>query len=96
MDHSHFQNVIGNELVDELQEIDIHDSVDGVFAHGNYVNGALVWQAGVLDRTIPKSLYLTEKPNFFGDLEWPITGADLLPNAGKIPAQMRFEEREAH
>ena len=94
-DYSHFQNVVGNELVDANQVIEIHDSVEDTFLHGNYVNGALTWHPDVADRTIPNSLYLTEKPGFFGDLNWPVTGADLVPGTGKIPAQIRFEERDA-
>lgn len=91
-DHSHAQNVIGNELIAEDQEIDIHRSVERTFVHGNYVNGKLMWDPNVADRVIPNSFYLKAKPDFFGDLPWPVTGADLIPNAGKIPAQVRFEE----
>jgi hypothetical protein len=96
MDHSHAQNVIGNELIAEDQGIDIRDSVERIFVHGNYVDGALIWSRDVADRAIPSSFYLKGKPDFFGDLSWPITGADLIPNAGKIPAQIRFEENYAH
>ena len=95
MDHSHFQNVIGNELVSEKQDIEIHDSVEGSFVHGNFIHGAMTWRADVGDRTLPTSLYLTEKPDFFGDLAWPVTGADLLPDAGKIPAELRFKKHSS-
>lgn len=92
-DHSHAQNVIGNEFLTNDQRIDIQESVQNTFLHGNYVNGVVNWHPNVSDKTIPISLYLTEKPGFFGDVPWPIIGADLIPNAGKIPAQIRFEKQ---
>jgi hypothetical protein len=93
-DHSHFQNVVGNELLDEAQEIAIHSSVNGTYVQGNYVNNAVIWNDEVSDQKIPNSLYLLKKPDFFGDIKWPIMGADLIPQAGKIPAQIRFEKMD--
>ncbi|MGA1197375.1 MAG: glycosyl hydrolase family 28-related protein [Candidatus Latescibacterota bacterium] len=93
-DHSHFQNVVGNELLDEAQEIAIHSSVHGTYVQGNYVNNAVIWNDEVSDQKIPNSLYLLKKPDFFGDIKWPIMGADLIPQAGKIPAQIRFEKMD--
>ena len=40
---------------------------------------------------LPKSLYLTEKPAWFGDLAWPPFGPDTDFEKNKIPAQVRFE-----
>ncbi|MBT4139032.1 MAG: dockerin, partial [Candidatus Latescibacteria bacterium] len=92
-DHSHLQNVIGNELVQVDQEIAIHNSVKNTYTEGNYVGGLLHWSPNIIDKTIPHSLYLSEKPGFFGDLPWPVIGADLISSQGKIPAQIRFENR---
>ncbi len=41
--------------------------------------------------TLPKSLYLKEKPAWFGDLPWPPFGPDTDFEKNKIPAQVRFE-----
>jgi hypothetical protein len=90
MDHSHSQNVVANELGVGENVIRIHKSVEGTFVHGNHEDGS----KNQNDKDIPESLYLMKKPVFFGPIEWPITGADLIPDAGKIPAQRRFEERD--
>lgn len=46
---------------------------DTLLNHGNWdvVSGGLRWDAGIADQDIPTSYYLTEKPDFFGALEWP-------------------------
>lgn len=93
-DHSHFQNFVGNVLEDAAQRIEIQDSVKGTFLHGNVVQGALVWHPDVEERKVPVSFYRAEKPDFFGNLPWPVIGADVVPNAGKIPAQIRYENRK--
>ena len=41
--------------------------------------------------TLPKSLYLKNKPSWFGDLNWPPFGPDTHFEKNKIPAQVRFE-----
>jgi hypothetical protein len=40
---------------------------------------------------LPKSLYLKEKPAWFGGLAWPPFGPDADFEKNKIPAQVRFE-----
>ena len=40
---------------------------------------------------LPKSLYLKERPAWFGDLNWPPFGPDTDFEKNKIPAQVRFE-----
>lgn len=40
---------------------------------------------------LPKSLYLKEKPAWFGDRPWPPFGPDTDFEQNKIPAQVRFE-----
>lgn len=40
---------------------------------------------------LPKSLYLKEKPAWFGDLNWPSFGPDTDFEKNKTPAQVRFE-----
>jgi hypothetical protein len=40
---------------------------------------------------LPKSLYLSQKPAWFGSLAWPAFGPDTAFENNKIPAQVRFE-----
>jgi hypothetical protein len=41
---------------------------------------------------LPPSLYLRQKPAWFGDLIWPAFGPDTGFESNSIPAQMRYEE----
>lgn len=59
-DHSHGQNVIGNELA--RAGLEIHESVKGT------------WVRNTGDGAIPRSLYLKRKPRFFGEMSWPAEG----------------------
>ena len=56
--------------------------------HGNYINGLIEWEPGISDKTIPKSYYLKSKPDFYGSLNWPSTGSDLLGRTN--PARERY------
>ncbi len=40
---------------------------------------------------LPKSLYLKDKPAWFGDLAWPPFGPDTQFEKNRIPAQVRYE-----
>src|SRR5215475_56275 len=66
-----------------------------ILRHGNfdYANNHTVWDPAIPDHTIPNSLYLTEKPSWWGVLPWPPIGPDQSPMVGPIPAQQRFENR---
>lgn len=61
--------------------------------HGNWdsVTNGVVWDPDIADRVLPASLYLAEKPAWWGDLPWPAIGPDLSPMVGRIPAQVRYE-----
>jgi hypothetical protein len=61
--------------------------------HGNWdsVTGGIVWDPSIASHDLPDSLYLAGKPAWWGDLRWPPIGPDLVPMAGKIPAQVRYE-----
>ena len=61
--------------------------------HGNfdYVNNDTIWDDGITQHELPRSLYLGGKPAFFGDLPWPAIGPDLDPMVGTIPARARFD-----
>ena len=66
--------------------------------HGNfdYVSRTTQWDPRVPSRNLPPSLYLTEKPAFFGSLAWPAFGpgaTDTTPVHGTIPARQRWIAR---
>jgi hypothetical protein len=85
-DHSHRQNVVGNEVVHGVIAID--RSVQGTLLHGNLGRGLVSWNPGITDRDLPSSYYLAAKPSFFGTLPWPSTGADR--SNGTNPAKERY------
>lgn len=89
MDHSHGQNVVGN--VAPWWNDD--GTSTNTLRHGEDVNGTMVWDAGITNRVIPISYYLEDKPAFFGNLPWPITGSDAADTT-LIPAQLRLDEDE--
>ena len=90
MDQSHGQNVVGNVLGADKNDLTIESGVDNTLAHGNFEDGAVQWDAAIADRTIPVSYYLTEKPPFFGDSPWPIVRPDE-PYGDNLPAHRRYE-----
>lgn len=65
-----------------------------LFRHGNfdYASRRVIWDESVPDRELPASLYLTEKPDWWGAGRWPAIGPDLNPMLSSIPAQVRFEQ----
>ena len=91
MDYSHNQNVLGNELTVDPNIISVDTNVEDTRIHGNHENGQISWDPAIEEHTLPASLYLQSKPAFFGSTPWPVTGADLAPNGGIIPAQERYE-----
>jgi hypothetical protein len=90
LDYSHGQNVVGNELGTGLDVLTIDATVNDTFVHGNFQDGVVGWDPGVVDRTLSPSLFRTSKPDFFGSTPWPVTGADLVPTDGKLPAELRY------
>jgi hypothetical protein len=65
--------------------------------HGNYdhIAGGVAWDSRIGDRNLPKSLYLSAKPAWFGALAWPAFGPDLRPREGVIPAVVRYHRGSA-
>lgn len=61
--------------------------------HGNldYATNEVVWDPD-LPEELPPSLYLSEKPSFFGDHPWPwVTPDDPDQPVGTLPARERFD-----
>ena len=57
----------------------------------NYKDNGVPESESLKGAKLPKSLYLTEKPKWFGKLAWPPFGPDTEFEKNKIPAQVRFE-----
>jgi hypothetical protein len=93
MDHSHGQNIVGNELGAGVDIIVVDSTANSTLSHANYQDGAQQWDPSIAEHTLPNSLYHSQKPVFFGSTAWPVSGGDL-PNGGKIPAQQRYEQMQ--
>jgi hypothetical protein len=86
----------GDALAEDVSEV--VGSVSGTFIrHGNfdYVTGSTKWETTIpggnaSNHTLPASLYLAEKPSWWGTSPWPWVGPDLTPMVGTLPAQARF------
>lgn len=63
------------------------------YTHGNYdyLTASTIWNATNADHTLPSSLYLPSKPDWFGTVTYPPIGPDVAGLTNKIPAQLRFE-----
>ncbi|MBN1559091.1 T9SS type A sorting domain-containing protein, partial [candidate division KSB1 bacterium] len=90
-DHSHGQNIVGNEIV--KGSLTIQSNVENTLKHGNVIRGAVAWDPAIADQNIPVSCFLTEKPDFLADSCWPLFGPDVGDN--KLPAQLRYESGNA-
>ncbi|MEM4268382.1 MAG: hypothetical protein QXK37_06160 [Candidatus Woesearchaeota archaeon] len=65
--------------------------------NGEFTRTALYhWDNMTEDETIPYSLYLSSKPDFWPpDLEWPPFGPDVANSAtNKIPAELRYAQMQ--
>jgi hypothetical protein len=65
--------------------------------HGNYdyVTNALRWDPGISERTLPSSLYLTQKPPFFSagkGYTWPwVDPTGTTTQLYELPAKVRYD-----
>ena len=61
--------------------------------HGNFdhVTGEVVWDRRIATRDLPPSLYLSEKPAFFGDDPWPWVDPTGRTKLHVLPAKRRFD-----
>ena len=78
-----------------FQELDL-DVEATTFRKGNfhYKDNGVPADESLGGAALPKSLYLKERPAWFGDLKWPPFGPDADFENNKIPAQVRFEAME--
>jgi hypothetical protein len=75
-----------------FQELDL-DVKATTLLKGNYnfKDNAVSESESLGAAKLPKSLYRTEKPAWFGNLSWPAFGPDTDFEKNKIPAQVRYE-----
>jgi hypothetical protein len=66
---------------------DANGNPNDVVIHGNNIRGVITWSSSIPDHTLQASLYLTVKPAFYGDMNWPSLGGDKPLGQGKIPAR---------
>ena len=93
-DSSKFLNIVGNTIF-TVPVID--SSCSEIWAAANRIEGKIEWGEVKPGKEIPPSLYLREKPSFWGDLPWPCIGADVDKKADSlspIPAQLRFRMKK--
>jgi hypothetical protein len=67
-----------------------------VVRHGNfdYLNNKTIWDPRIADHSIPSSLYLTKKPQFFDHgrgYVWPWVDPNATPPVRTLPARARYE-----
>ena len=75
-----------------FQELDLDVKKTALLkGNHNYKDNGVPESESLAGATLPKSLYLKEKPAWFGDLPWPPFGPDTDFEHNKIPAQVRFE-----
>ena len=62
--------------------------------HGNFdnVTNSVKWDSVITDHDLPNSLYLAQKPSFFGDLTWPWVQPAGTNKLYSLPARIRFDE----
>ncbi|MBN1927748.1 MAG: T9SS type A sorting domain-containing protein, partial [Prolixibacteraceae bacterium] len=89
-DYTHMQNIIGNEIV--TGGISISGDSKETWRHSNHNSKVLL--DDYFDGVLPPSLYLDEKPAFFGSLPWPAIGPESETNEHTIPAKKRWDDGE--
>ena len=100
-DNNPNQNVIGNEMGKEgtfaNEPLKLDPTIEkSTIVHGNYnyIDGSLYWDPNITEHNLPASLYLDQKPTWFGNLPWPLLGGDVSPNSKVIPAQHRYQNNQ--
>jgi hypothetical protein len=68
--------------------------IESTHRHGNfdYATGTVDWAAG-FDRALPRSLYLTRKPAFFGRRHWPWVSPTGAVKIRTLRAKARYDAR---
>ena len=79
-----------------FQELDLDVRATTILkGNYNYKHEAVPANEALNGAALPKSLYLPEKPAWFGAHAWPPFGPDTAFENHKIPAQARFEAMKA-
>jgi len=79
-----------------FQELDLDVRATAIVkGNYNFRDGGVPASESLGGASLPTSLYLDGKPEWFGDLPWPPFGPDADPARGRIPAWARREARAA-
>jgi hypothetical protein len=57
----------------------------------DYLTNSVVWTDGLQAQTLPVSLYLSAKPGFFGDYQWPWVDPTGNTKVHTLPAKARLD-----
>lgn len=77
-----------------FQELDLDVRATTILkGNFNYKDNGVPEAEALGRETLPKSLYLKAKPDWFGELAWPPFGPDTSFEKNQIPAQARFERK---
>lgn len=94
-DKSIKQNVIANAIINPEAKIKVAEENIDPLNEGNQVNGKVINPKA----TIPHSLIYESKPDYFGDLQWPLVNDNIATGEEKLPARERynleFKEKES-
>lgn len=74
--------------------VDFDDETENTaIIHGNfdYVTNTVIWDGDIADHDIPDSYLHTNKPTWFGNLNWPAIGPDVSGYLSNTPAKLRWD-----
>ena len=57
----------------------------------DYLTSKTVWTNGFREQTLPASLYLSKRPDFFGKYQWPWVDPTGAIKIHTLPAKARFD-----
>ena len=76
-----------------FQELDLDvKATTLLLGNYNYKDNGVPESESLKGKKLPASLYLSEKPEWFGDLAWPPFGPDAEFEKNSIPAELRYDE----
>ena len=57
----------------------------------DYLTNQVAWTSSFPSQTLPASLYLSTKPGFFGNYQWPWINPTSAPQVSTLPAKARMD-----
>lgn len=77
----------------DIDSFDNGTALNLLYRHGNYdsVTNSVIWDSGNSRHLLPNSLYLTGKPEFFGNNPWPWVEPAGTTKVHLLPAKARYD-----